>query len=91
MHVQCLAISSASTDSRSDNDKLVLCDKVPNAALFAGRLVTRVSLDVEFQGRDKGQEEGEEKLEGEEHVDECRQVAVAFWSCKGNAGGMRLE
>lgn len=45
--------------------------------------MARVGLDVEFQGGDKGQEEGEEKLECEEHVDVGRQVAVAFGLAKG--------
>ena len=76
VHVQCLAITSASTDRRSHNDQLVLCDKVPNASLFACRFVARVGLNVEFEGCNEGQEEGEKELECEEHVDGRRQEAV---------------
>jgi len=82
VHVQCLAITPASTDCRSHNDQLVLCDKVPNASLLARRLVTRVGLDVEFEGCNKGQEEGEKELECEEHVDGRRQEAVKLCFAK---------
>ena len=82
VHVQCLTISSASTDCRSDNNQLVFCDKVPNASLFARRLVARVGLDVEFQSCNEGQEEGEKELECEEHVDGRRQEAVKMCFAK---------
>lgn len=45
--------------------------------------MTRVGLNVEFQGGDKGQQESEEKLECEEHVGVGRQVAVAVGLAKG--------
>jgi hypothetical protein len=82
VHVQCLTITSASTDCRSHNDQLVLCDKVPNASLFARRLVARVGLNVEFKGCNEGQEEGEKELECEEHVDGRRQEAVKLCLAK---------
>lgn len=78
MHVQRLAVTPTSADRRSHDDQLVLCDKVPNASLFARRFVARVGLDVEFQGRNKGEEEGEEKLDCEKHVGVGRQAAVTF-------------
>jgi hypothetical protein len=82
VHVQCLTITPASTDCRSHNDQLVLCDKVPNASLFARRLVARVGLNVEFKGCNEGQEEGEKELECEEHVDGRRQEAVKLCLAK---------
>ena len=82
MHVQCLTITPASADRRSHNDQLVFCDKVPNASLFARRLVAGVGLDVEFEGCNKGQEEGEKKLECKEHIGGRRQVAVTFCFAK---------
>ena len=91
MHIERLAITACPAHGRRHDDECVLGDEIPYASLLGRRFVAGVGLNVEFQGRDKGQEEGEEKLEGEEHVDECRQVAVAFWSCEGYAGGMRLE
>jgi hypothetical protein len=78
VHVQCLAIASASADRRSHNDQLVLCNKIPNAALFARGFVARVGLDVEFQGSNERQEESEEELECEKHVGGRRQEAVTF-------------
>jgi hypothetical protein len=78
VHVQCLAIASASADRRGHNDQLVFCDKIPNAALFARGFVARVGLDVEFEGCNERQEEGEEKLECENHVGGRRQEAVGF-------------
>lgn len=82
VHVQCLTITPASTDCRSHNDQLVLCDKVPNASLFARRLVARVGLNVEFQSCNEGQEEGEKELDYEEHVDGRRQEAVKLCFAK---------
>ena len=82
VHVQSLAITSASTNSRSNNDQLVLCNKVPNASLFARRLVARVGLNVEFKGCNEGQEQGEKELECEEHVDGRRQEAVVLCFAK---------
>jgi hypothetical protein len=78
MHVQCLAIASASADGRSHNDQLVLCGTISNAALFACGFVARVGLDVEFQGCHERQDEGEEELKCEKHIGGSRQGAVAF-------------
>ena len=82
VHVQCLTITPASTDCRSYNDQLVLCDKVPNASLFARRLVARVGLNVEFQSCNEGQEEGEKELDCEKHIDGRRQEAVKLCFAK---------
>jgi hypothetical protein len=82
VHIQCLTITSASADRRSHNDQLVLSDKVPNASLFACRLVARVGLDVEFESCNEGQEEGEKELECKEHVDGRRQEAVGLCFAK---------
>lgn len=76
MHVQRLPIASASTDGGGHNHQLVLRNKVPDAALFARRLVARMGLDVEFQRGDKRQEESEEELECEEHIGVSRLEAA---------------
>jgi hypothetical protein len=78
VHVQCLAIASTSADRGGHNDQLVLCDKIPNAALFACGFVARVGLDVELEGCNERQEEGKEKLECEKHVGGRCQEAVDF-------------
>ena len=82
VHVQRLSVTPASADRRSHDDQLVLCDKVPNASLFARRLVAGVGLNVEFQSCNEGQEEGEKELECEEHVDGRRQEAVKLCFAK---------
>jgi hypothetical protein len=50
MDIQLLAISPVSIHIRRDNDELILCDEIPYTALFAGRLVAVMRLDVEFEG-----------------------------------------
>lgn len=82
VHVQCLTITPASTNCRSHNDQLVLRDKVPDASLFARRLVARVGLDIEFESCNEGQEKGEKELEYEEHIDGRRQEAVMLCFAK---------
>jgi hypothetical protein len=82
VHVQCLTITSASADRRSHNNQLVLCDKIPDAALFACGFVAGVGLNVEFKSCNKRQEEGEEELECEKHIGGRRQEAVAFGLAK---------
>lgn len=67
MHVQCLTIAPASTRSHSDHYQLVFCDKIPDAALLAGRFMARVGLDVELKCRNQRNDEGEEELENEAH------------------------
>lgn len=76
VHVQRLAIASVSADRRGHNNQLVLRNEIANAALFAGRFVAWVSLNVEFQRCDQGQDKGEEELEDEEHIDVSRPVAA---------------
>jgi hypothetical protein len=49
MHVQYLSITSVARYSGGDNDELVLCDEIADAAFFAGRFVARVGLDVELE------------------------------------------
>lgn len=56
VQVQDLAISSVSADGCRHDDKLVLCDKVANAAFLAGRLCSGMGLDVEFEGEAEGQQ-----------------------------------
>jgi hypothetical protein len=60
MHVQLLSISSVSIHICHYDDQLILCDEVPYASLFAGRLVAVMRLDIEFKGGDEGEEEEKE-------------------------------
>jgi hypothetical protein len=56
VQVQHLAISSVSADGCRHDDKLVLCDKVADAAFLARRLCSGMGLDVEFEGEAEGQQ-----------------------------------
>lgn len=55
MNVQLLTISLGAISDDGNNDELVLCNKVPNAALLARRLVAVVRLHVELQRRNQWQ------------------------------------
>ena len=61
MHVESLSIAAVPTDCGCNDDELVFGDEVADAAFFARRLVARMGLDVEFEGGDDGEEEGEEE------------------------------
>ena len=82
MHIHPLSIPPISVHDHRDNNQLFPRNKVPNASLFARRLVARVGLDVEFKGCNEGQEEGEKELDYEEHVDGRRQEAVKLCFAK---------
>lgn len=56
VQVQHLTVSSVSADGCRHNDKLVLCDKVADAAFLARRLCSGMRLDVEFEGEAEGQQ-----------------------------------
>jgi hypothetical protein len=79
MHIQHHPIPPIPTDRRRDHHKLAIGDEIPYAALLARRLVALVRLDVEFQGRDEREQEGEEQLhrEGEYH-DCCRGLSCSM-------------
>ena len=68
MHIHPLSIPPISVHDHRDNNQLFPRKKVPNASLFARRLVARVGLNIEFERYHERQEEGEEELEGEKHV-----------------------
>ena len=65
VHVQCLAISPRPADCGGDDDELVFGDEVAYAALLAGGLVAWVGLDVELEGVDEWEEEGDEEFDCE--------------------------
>ena len=54
MHIERLAISPKPTDDCGDNDQLFFCDEISDASFVPRRLVSRMCLDVEFQGRGEG-------------------------------------
>lgn len=65
MHVDRLSIAAVSVQNGRHNNKLVLCNKVPDAALVLGRLVAVYGMEVEFEGRGEGREEDEQVEEAE--------------------------
>lgn len=65
VHVQSLAISFRPADRRGHHDQLVLCHKVTDASLFALRIVTGMCLEIELEGGDEREEEGEKECQSE--------------------------
>lgn len=57
MHVHRLPIAAVSIQDRCHNDELVLCNKVPDAALMLGRFVAVYGVEVEFEGGGEGRKE----------------------------------
>lgn len=81
MHVQAHAVAAPTVSDGGDDDQLVLHDEVADASLFAGRLVARVSLDVEFEGVSEGQADEEEQAaqSPEQHLHGGRIGAEGVW------------
>jgi hypothetical protein len=63
MHIHPLPIPSIPIQNRRHNHQLILRDKVPHASLELGSVVGLHGVQVEFEGRDEGQDDEQQAAE----------------------------